>query len=169
MSFSAKEEFTARLKSLAHLDLASIAPLPPDVKISSYLGVDGYPHSNSLIDLVIGEYYSIPLYPCPIGLHSPPVFVLQVKPDNIGRLAYRAIKTQFGYVRESLSSHFLSELKYLIGCLQKRRHQHHLLTTLREYMQVLSDYNKRKLAYEEGLRQSDASYQKYSSHLSSGE
>ena len=175
MSLMDLDELEARLKSFAPLDLASIAPLPPAIKISSYLDVDGSPqgfhHPDSLTERVRKEYYSIPIYPYPIGLHncSP---VLQVnpryQPNRLCQTCYSVIKTKYGLMCESDSSHFLNAIGYMIKSLQKRRHQHYLLTTLREYMQVLSDYQERKLAYEDGLRKCEENYLKYTKHQNSG-
>ena len=175
MSLTNLDELKATLKRVAPLDLASIAPLPLPITISSFLDVDGSPkgfhHPDSLTDLVIKKFYSIPIYPYPIGLHDcSPVFVCnpRYQPNRLCQMCYSVNKTPYGFMCESDSSHFVHQIRYMIKCLQKRRHQHHLLTTLREYMQVLSEYNKRKLAYKEGLRQSDVSYLKYADHLKSG-
>ena len=144
-------DLNATFNRVAPLDLASIAPLPPSIKISSYLNVDGSPHgfnhSYGLLKLVRKKYYSIPIYQYPIGLRNiTPIFIcnFQYQPKKLGQTCYRAIKTKYGFIHESDSSYFVNAIWYLIQCLQKRRHQHYFLNVLREFMVTLPDYLKKK-------------------------
>ncbi len=159
MSHQLHTETTAKHNRFAYLDLA-IDPFDPieELRISPYLNIDGVPDGfqkpGNVIDCASTECSKIPNGICPLGLgHFSPFRICKYcHRDNMGCLAYRAIKTRHGYIKESESSYYVRTIWYLIQYWQKQHHKSYFILVLRQYMLYVILYRAHKSNYIKYLR-----------------
>ena len=153
-----KQRKTAK-KHFAYLDLA-IDPYDPikESRISPSLNIDGVPDGfqkpGNVVDCASTECGKIPNGKCPLGLGH--FFSSRTCKycylNNMCCLAYRAIKTRHGYIKESESSYYVRTMWYLIQYWQKQHHKNCFIPVLRQYMLYIILYRTHQSNYTKYLR-----------------